>query len=533
MPDFIEKNIAVFDRVVKIYEDEVKDILDHEAKELVRRLKRVLDQHSSNYSLETQNDVNPIKYYSLKYRIKGTFSLKEKLVRKNEGFKIAEIGEINVPDDVQAKKVSVVSQLKKMPDIIGVRIVTELRYDCNKVLSLLRAFGDDLADNEIVLDKIDLDAQPQKMKNGLFIYKIKGIFRVEFGFELQIKSKIEEAWGDMDHAIFYKDYSVTPIKNITQVTMNNVGKLLEDIDELLHGLRNSGSQYQENLEQITKLKLLNDELYPLIEQKLGIGFEIGKVASFLNSVKEKALEGVENPLTITNLDCSFLAFTSTNERLQHYLMIREKSFELMIIEVAYFNWSIRNGKLALAQANYEENLTAFLDTLTAHIFSVIEKENSAQAAELGDSQNLSNKIKLYSKYLQTHDLFLSEKTLIQISQIEGTIEEFFQEKQDSYFLEGVDYSTFKTAFKALYAVKALGYKDGLPLDDLLEVYSHFEGSINSSLDSIAYDFKEYQRKNERNTRADQKKGEIVKESIPTIGISESVINNLKLKLNAQ
>jgi ppGpp synthetase/RelA/SpoT-type nucleotidyltranferase len=347
VPDFIEKNIDVFERVVKIYEDEVKDILDHEAKELVKRIKKVIDQHSSNYNLETQNDVNPIKYYSLKYRIKGAVSLKEKLVRKNEGFKIIEIGEINEPAEVQTKKASVVSQLKRMPDIIGVRIVTELRYDCSKVLALLRAFVDNLAASEVVLDKIDLEAQPQKMKNGLFIYKIKGIFRADFGFELQIKSKIEEAWGDMDHAIFYKDYSVTPIKNVTQVTMNNVGKLLENIDELLLGLRNSGSQYQENLEQLANLKSLNDELYPLIEQKLGISFEIGKVASFLYSVKEKAFAGIENPQSITNLDCSFFAFDVTDERLQRYVKIREQSFELMIIEAAYFNWSTLNGKLIL------------------------------------------------------------------------------------------------------------------------------------------------------------------------------------------
>jgi type III secretory pathway lipoprotein EscJ len=58
-----------------------------------------------------------------------------------------------------------------MPDIIGVRIVTELRFDCNKILDLLRAFLDDLAANEVLLDKTDLEAQPQKMKNGLFMRK--------------------------------------------------------------------------------------------------------------------------------------------------------------------------------------------------------------------------------------------------------------------------------------------------------------------------------------------------------------------------
>lgn len=533
MPDFIEKNIDVFNRIVTLYEEEVKDNLDHEAKELVKRFKRVIDQHAKNYSLETQNDVNPIKYYSLKYRIKGGVSLKEKLVRKNDGFKIVEASEVNEPADVQAKKASIISQLNKMPDIIGVRIVTELRFDCNKILSLLRAFVDDLDAIEVVLDKIDLEAQPQKMKNGLFIFKIKGIFRSAFGFELQIKSKIEEAWGDMDHAIFYKDYSVTPIKNVTQVTMNNIGKLLENIDELLLGLRNSGNEYQENLEQLANLRELNDELFPLIEDKLGISFEIGKVASFLNSAKQKALENIQTPQTLTNLDCSFLDFTVTDTRLQRYETIRDKSFELMVIELAYFNWCSQNGKPPLTQENYETYLTAFLDLLSTHIFKVIERENSAQSAELIDSPNLSQKITLYSKYLQTHDLYLSEKTLIHISKIEGTIEEFFQEKQEAYFFEGNDYSDFKTAFKVLFVVKSLGYDDAQALSDLLEKFKEKEDIINVPLDSIAYDFKEYQRKNERNTRADLKKGEIVKESIPTIGTSESVVNNLKSKLHAE
>lgn len=532
MPDIIEKNIGVFERFVQIYKNEVKDDLDHEAKELVKRLKKVIDQHSQTYNLETQNDVNPIKYYSLKYRIKGEDSLKEKLVRKNEGFKITEVGVNNDPEEVQTKKNIVIPYLKRFPDAIGVRIVTELRYDCNKVLALLRSFVDDLDATEVVLDKLDLEAQPQKMKNGLFIYKIKGVFRSDFGFELQIKSKIEEAWGDMDHAIFYKDYSASPIKNITQVTMNNVGKLLENIDELLLGLRNSSSQYQENLEQLANLKSLNDELFPLIKQKLGISFEIGKVASFLNTVKEKALEGIGSPKVITSLDCSFLDFEVTDKRLLRYVEIRKKSFELMIIEAAYFNWSTQNGKPELTQASYEVRLIEFLDTLTVHIFNVIEKENSAQAAELVDSANLAQKITVYSKYMKTHDLFLSEKTLIHISQIEGTIEEFFQEKQDTYFIEDIDYSKLKTAFKVLYAVKSFGYSDSQAMDDLLEIGELLDGNIDASLDNIAYDFKEFQRKNERNTRADQKKGEIVKESIPTINISESVVNNLKLKLNA-
>lgn len=528
MTDFIKNKIDVFDEIVNIYDKEVKDNLDHEAKELVKRLSRVLNTHAKNYGLETKNDVYPIKYYSLKYRIKGANSLKEKLIRKNEGFNLIHISNVSLPNDVETNKASVISQLYKMPDIIGVRIVTELRVDCNRTLSLLRSFVDDLANIDIVLDKLDLESQPQKMKNGLYIFKIKGIFRSDFGFELQIKSKIEEAWGDMDHAIFYKDYSVTPIKNVTQVTMNNVGKLLDNIDELLLGLRNSDNEYQENLEQLASLRELNEELFPLVEKKLGISFEIGKVGSFLTSVKEKAFEDVEIHLHLTTLDCFFLEFTVTDTRLKFYKTIRDKSFELLVIEVAYFNWCILNNKISLTQENYEDNLKNYLDILSNHIFDAIEKENAAQAAELIDSARLSQKITLYSKYLLNHDIYLSEKTIIFISKIEGIIEEFFQEKQDIYFDEDHEYSEFKIAFKILYVIKSLEFDDTNALSDLIVKFEEIKDIVNFQLGSIAYDFKEYQRKNEKNTRADLKKGEIVKESIPTIEICESVVNKLKL-----
>lgn len=242
---------------------------------------------------------------------------------------------------------------------------------------------------------------------------------------------------------------------------------------------------------------------------------------------------MENPITITNLDCSCLNFNANDARLQRYIAIRKKSFELMIIEIAYFNWSAQNGKLTLTQANYEDNLTKFLDIINSHIFSVIERENSAQAAELGDAKKLSIKILEYSKYLRMQELFLSEKTLIHISKIEGTIEVFFQENQDAYFLEEVNYVEFKSAFKALYVVMSMGQIVDQPLDDLLEINKKLEGRINVSLDTIAYDFKEYQRMNERNTRADQKIGEKVKESIPTIGISDSIVKKLKMQLNGK
>jgi ppGpp synthetase/RelA/SpoT-type nucleotidyltranferase len=533
VPDFIEKHIGVFDKIVKVFEEDVKGDLDHEAKDLAKRLERLLNQHAKTYGLETENDVNPIKYYSVKHRIKKPRSLKEKLVRKNDGFDIINESGINDINEIDAKKPAIIAQLKKVPDVIGIRIVTELRHDCNRVLALLRAFVDDLSAAEIVLDRADLDAQPQIMKNGLEIFKTKGLFRTNYGFELQIKSKIEEAWGDMDHAIFYKDYSVTPIKNITQVTMNNIGRLLEDIDRLLLGLRNSDSQYQKSLAQLTNLTQLNEELFPLFEQKLGVAFEIEKVASFLAVAKEKASEGVQNPAKLEALDCSFLDFPVNSPRLSLYMSVRRKSFELMVIEVAYFNWCLKNGKIVLTPDNYEENLNAYLDLLVSHLFSVIEQENSAQAAELENAAALSHKIEHYSKYIQNQEIYLSAKMLLLISTIEGSVEEFFQENQDAYFNGDQDYTEFKNSFRTVFVVETFGYDGDIAVDELIIQFNAHEQHLNVSLETMAYDFKEYQRKNERNARADQKKGEVVKESIPKVAIAENLVSTLKLKLHGE
>ncbi|UKB81292.1 hypothetical protein [Chryseobacterium sp. MEBOG07] len=524
MPDLIDSNIEIFNEITKVYETEVKEDLDHEAKELVKRLKKILDQNSRIYNLETLNDVNPIKYYSLKYRIKSKESLIEKFVRKNDGFTISNVVDLNSVTDVSTKKPLLIAELKKIPDIIGCRIVTELKHDCKQVLSLLRAHNDLLITNEILFDKIDLDSQPQKMKNGLFIYKIKGIFRGSFGFELQIKGKIEEAWGDMDHAIFYKDYSVTPIKNVTQVTMNNVGKLLDNVDEILLGLRNSSTEYQENLEQLSNLKDLNDELFPLIHKKLGISFEIEKIASFLTHLKSTALQNIDVPQRLNDLNCDFLQFNVDNNDLKKYITIRNNSFELMILEISYFSWNIQHDKFLLSHENYEEKLHEYLSIFFNNFHNVIEKENSAIAAEIGEG-NLINTVLQYSYHIKNHDLYLSEKTLINIVKIESTVEEFFQDKED-LFVDGVDANEFKSAFKKLYVIEALGYSSQSALDELKRLYEKIEDEISSTLDSIAYDFKEYLRKNEENTRADLKVGDTIKKSILTIHTAEKIITML-------
>lgn|GEM_PF-1346592 len=525
MPDLIDKNIAVFDAIIKIFSNDLKDTLNHEASELTRRIKGILDLHAKTYDLESQNDVNPIKYYSFKSRIKSAESLKEKLVRKNDGFTLVRTLNISEPRDVETNKAAVVKKLKGIPDIIGIRIVTELRHDCHQVLSLLRAHQEDLEIQEIVLDNNDLEFQPQAMKNGLSIFKIKGVFRANYSFELQIKSKIEEAWGDMDHALFYKDYSVSPIRNTNQVTMNNIGKLLDDIDQLLLGLRNSNSKFENNLEQLTTLQALNEELVPQIQKKLGIAFEIEKIASFLEIAKRRAFENAREPKAIVDLDCSFLDFRVKEPRLVHYISIRNNSFELIIIEAAYINWSVLNEKIVLLEENYENILSDFLDLLSYHIFSVIERENQALAGELENSQKLAERITKYSKYFETFEIFLSEKTLVHILKVEGAIQEFLIEKEEKYFIDECE--AFKDVLKMVYALSSLGQDTTKILEALKQEFNQNENRIIPSLEAIVYDFKEYQRKNERDTRADQKKGELVKESIPSVLTAESVINNIK------
>ncbi len=357
MSNFITDSVVVYRKLQKIYEEIVYKSLEGPSEELRNIFKKLLDTKCEEYALNKTNSVYDTKYYYVKNRVKAPESFYEKLIRKELGVKLtSELGLLNRDGDVvRDKKAQIVNALQKLDDIIGLRIVTEVKADCDNVLQLLLNSADFFLENNIRFE--DLDAQPQRMKNGLEIIRIKGVYQDLYGFELQIKSKINETWGDLDHTLFYKDYSISPIRDTVQITMNNVGSLLDKIEKLLFDLRESGGKYFDSATEIQILKSLEDELSPHLMQAYGVTYNIKELSYYLFYFREKLQVGDD---TLKELNFDYLNYNRTDQLVQKYTEIREESLVLSTLEGVYVNWASLVGR-EIAPERIDSIITEYID----------------------------------------------------------------------------------------------------------------------------------------------------------------------------
>ncbi len=202
-----------------------------------------------------------LKNIAINGRVKGTTSLPEKIIRKNyySKYKDAEtfIGEL--------------------PDILGVRIICLLNSEekniykkLNEIFCYEYKYKQEFLSNNIESDNglnalfIKKELQPQKQKNGLDIYRItcKWFDKDENEYvnvELQIKSLVHFFWGELEHMLFYKNYSYNIAGDFFQSQMNIIEEDLNIIDYQLtslkdHLMKNEKAKVQE-AKEITALLL--------------------------------------------------------------------------------------------------------------------------------------------------------------------------------------------------------------------------------------------------------------------------------------
>ncbi|MGZ4055303.1 MAG: hypothetical protein ACXVDZ_14330 [Bacteroidia bacterium] len=447
--DYIDTQIKIFKKIEDLYDINRKNLAKQE-KALKDDIEKILLKFSKEFHLEsiTETSVNPTKYYSVKSRVKTTHSLKEKLIRKNLGLKICQKHALSLAN-FEEKHSEIKKSIFLFDDIIGARIVTELKTDCFKVHKLIKEKNEYFKDLHIVFNTKEVANQPETMKNGLPIFRIKGIYKSKYGFELQIKSKIDEAWGDMDHSIFYKDYSVSPIKNTVQVTMNNVGGLLDKIEELLLGLRDSESNYKEKKDEVDFLKELSEDVFVEIKKKLGDNYELGNIASSLKFIKAKS-KIKKKDQKITNLDYSFLSFKVKKNLCKNYLLHRNSRFELLIMEALYFTWKQKaNDDFILSANNYEEELENYLKFLSENI--------SENANSLFDDKGnvisitfVEHIFESFSAELSSTSVFLNSETAIKLYIINKYLHEAFTELGEN-MSDIPDDNSFKELLINLYS----------------------------------------------------------------------------------
>ena len=304
--------------------DDLREELTSNQKIIVDKLKELIDKYADDFSLTRANSVRKVRFYGIVNRIKEKDSFSEKLIRNNHyNLFIEQLSDLENIDEPQLK-----SKIKEIDDLIGIKILTDLNIDSINMFKLISStkFIKELSDKGILINPDDLDVQPVAMKNGLNIFKLRCKYET-WNFELQIKSKLESAWGDMEHSIFYKDYKITPVRDLAQQSMNHIGKLLSQIDEFLQEIREANSNFSLN----SNIILFVNEFEKLYSEKIstvlnGINYNFKKIASLsynIHKADNNILKDIEFNTECLSLQCPKYSF---------YINSRNKDFDLQIFE---------------------------------------------------------------------------------------------------------------------------------------------------------------------------------------------------------
>lgn len=371
MPNIVINSIVIYKKLQDVYRESIYDSLEQPANKLMGIFQELLDSKAEEYKLKKDNSFYDSKFYYLKKRVKGVDSFYEKLIRKEIGIKLTTKLDLlsDIDNSVTKKIAEIATDIKLLEDIIGIRIVTELKADCMSVYNLILNSPDFFQRKSIKFS--NLSVQPEKMLNGLEIYRIKGVLEGLYGFELQIKSKINETWGDLDHVLFYKDYSSSPIKDTVQITMNNVGSLLDEIEKLLYDLRESRGNYDDNASRLQIQKGLEDELSALLFETYEAPYNIRDHSSLLYYFRSELAIGDQK---LTKLTFDHLELSPTKQINIKYIKIRNSSLALTNLESIYINWVILKGE-SVSNDTIDLLLTTFIEGLNHIISTEIDIED--------------------------------------------------------------------------------------------------------------------------------------------------------------
>lgn len=354
----ISEKLKRIDTIVGKFNSHRDEFIATESR-LKNALSKLIDSFSDEFELSKSNSVKKLRFYSIVSRVKESLSLAEKLVRNNDynGFdKILEDYENYDPLVLKAK-------LKEIDDIIGVKILTDLNIDTINMFHLINSskFSQEAKKVGIELNEGDLKIQPVKMKNGLKIYKIRGKFD-DWRFELQIKNKLESAWGDMEHSIFYKDYRITPVRDLAEQSMNHAGKLLVEIDFFLQEIRNASENFLINSNVLTFITNFEERFSSILKEKLnGIEYNFKKIASVCYNIHQLN----EGLLSNENFDTDYQLIQC--EKYEVYIGARNESFDLQIFESIIIN----NLKHPIDESNIEQSLDLYFQIITESYVNMV------------------------------------------------------------------------------------------------------------------------------------------------------------------
>lgn len=317
------------------YKANVYTHLKEVTNEIISVFKKIFEQNARESGLVISNSVyEDIYLFDFTDRVKEPGSLTEKLKNKNLIFELEEF--FNVESLSEEKKSSLNDFFYKIDDIIGIKILTSLNYDCKYVLNLIKKE----MSGEVNGVQLFLDGEiPTTMSNGREIYKLKGFFRDKYAFEVQIKSKIDSAWGDLEHNLFYKDYDFNYIKNNNKEIMVNIGSVLEKTEDLMLSIREGKKEFSNAYEKYNFYQSISDGYEKFVQENYGSKYILEKNMDKLFGLYDCCFGKYSVNQQVKVEDIKIPAgIVLENELSNNFKHLKLKNFEVSLIETIHFNW---------------------------------------------------------------------------------------------------------------------------------------------------------------------------------------------------
>lgn len=211
-------------------------------------------------------------------------------------------------------KIDKYSNLSDITDICGIRVITYLESDVNKVAEII--------EKEFLIDTIN-SIDKRKLKSDQFGYKslhyVASLNKPRLSIsenkkftglriEIQIRSILQHAWAEIEHDLGYKGAHAIP-ENLKR-NFNRLAALLETADIEFDRLKIVLSKYE--IEVIEDIKEHPDEV--LIDQ--------ASIASFTktNQIFEKARRIINE-----NVGCSFTDISNYKGELERFELFKIKT----------------------------------------------------------------------------------------------------------------------------------------------------------------------------------------------------------------
>lgn len=232
------------------------------------------------------------------------------------------------------------TDISEITDISGIRIITYLESDVNKVAEIIN--------KEFEIDPIN-SVDKRKLKTDQFGYKslhyVASLNKersvhsenkkyIGFKLEIQIRSILQHAWAEIEHDLGYKGEIAIP--ESFKRNFNRLAALLETADIEFDRLKNDLSSYEINIKKI--IEKTPDEVR--IDQASLISFTLS------NKVFEKARKIIKK-----NVKCEFSEIGHLGGELERF-----KFFNINTI-----------GELERLINNNEKHYLAFVDEFTKDI----------------------------------------------------------------------------------------------------------------------------------------------------------------------